>query len=344
MFSSPVTLRELRRLGVDAVASGLAQPIPELRFEAPGAPPIAFAYGRRRPADPSAVGFDRSALDPLLLEAAVAAGVDVRLGVTARVVGLEPPLLALGDGSRTVQASVIVGADGLRSTVARAAGVVTRPPMPRRIGLSFHVAAEQPIGPRPARRHPRWLRRPCAGAGRSRERRHRARRARRRRGCARPGRRRSSGESLRSIGAPGGPVLDHVAGAAPLAHAVRARTGASWVLVGDAAGFLDPLTGEGLHRALVSARLAAAAIDDHLSGSSRAFADYDRAMRRRFLGKDLVSSLFQAFLAQPVLLRYAVRRLADRPDVRERLELVLADLAPPSRVLDPRVLVRALAP
>ena len=67
-------------------------------------------------------------------------------------------------------------------------------------------------------------------------------------------------------------------------------------------------------------------------------------MRRRFLGKDLVSSLFQAFLAQPVLLRYAVRRLAARPDVRERLELVLADLAPASWVLDPRVLARALAP
>ena len=34
-----------------------------------------------------------------------------------------------------------------------------------------------------------------------------------------------------------------------------------WLLVGDAAGFLDPFTGEGLHRALVSTELAAAAIE-----------------------------------------------------------------------------------
>ena len=263
--------------------------------------------------------------------------------MTARVVGLEPPLLALGDGSRTVQASVIVGADGLRSTVARAAGVSrarrcraasasrsTSRPNNRTVHGRLVVIPDGYVGlaPVPGGRVNVGI--VLGGRGEA---------DLRGAGAAVVARR-----VLASVGAPDGSVLDHIAGAAPLAHAVRVRAGRSWVLVGDAAGFLDPLTGEGLHRALVSARLAATAIDDHLSGSSRALADYDRAMRRRFLGKDLVSSLFQAFLAQPVLLRYAVRRLADRPDVRERLELVLADLAPPSRVLDPRVLVRALAP
>ena len=67
-------------------------------------------------------------------------------------------------------------------------------------------------------------------------------------------------------------------------------------------------------------------------------------MTRRFFGKDVVTVLLQAFLARPWLLRYGVRRLASRGDVRERLELVLADLAPASTVLDPRVLLRGLAP
>ena len=144
VFSSPVTLRELRRLGTE-VGAEIAHPIPALRFEARGAPAVRFAYGRRGPDDPSAVGFDRSALDPLLLDAAAAAGVDVRLGVSARVVDLEPPTLALDSGAATVRAAVVVGADGLRSTVARAAGVVARPVMPRRVGLTFHVLPDAPM-------------------------------------------------------------------------------------------------------------------------------------------------------------------------------------------------------
>ena len=69
----------------------------------------------------------------------------------------------------------------------------------------------------------------------------------------------------------------------------------AWLLAGDAAGFLDPFTGEGLHRALVSAELAATAIHAHLGGEAGALAAYDRAAA--FLGKDVVSWLVQAFLA-----------------------------------------------
>ena len=58
-----------------------------------------------------------------------------------------------------------------------------------------------------------------------------------------------------------GVPTDAVAGAWPIGHRVVRRAGPGWLLVGDAAGFLDPFTGEGLHRALVSAELAAAAID-----------------------------------------------------------------------------------
>ena len=80
---------------------------------------------------------------------------------------------------------------------------------------------------------------------------------------------------------------DTVAGAWPLGHRVTRRAGPGWLLVGDAAGFLDPFTGEGLHRALVSAELAAAAIDRaRLAVERGAFDAYDRAMQRRFLAKD----------------------------------------------------------
>ena len=67
-------------------------------------------------------------------------------------------------------------------------------------------------------------------------------------------------------------------------------------------------------------------------------------MQRRFLAKDGVSWLVQAFLARPALFEYAARRIADRSAVRATMGLVMGDLVPPSRALDPRYLFRLLAP
>jgi flavin-dependent dehydrogenase len=146
----------------------------------------------------------------------------------------------------------------------------------------------------------------------------------------------------------GGPlstaICDSIEGAVPLGHRVTRRAGRDWLLVGDAAGFLDPFSGEGLHRALVSARLAASAIDRSLSGQTTALAAYDRAMRARFTAKDAVSWLVQAFLGRPELFEYAARRLATRPTIRNELGLVMGDLIPARRGFDPRFLARLLAP
>ena len=71
---------------------------------------------------------------------------------------------------------------------------------------------------------------------------------------------------------------------------------------------------------------------------------YDRAMRRRFAAKDAVSWLVQAFLARPAAFEYAARRLAARPQVRATMGLVMGDLVPASRGLDPRFLASLLAP
>jgi flavin-dependent dehydrogenase len=143
---------------------------------------------------------------------------------------------------------------------------------------------------------------------------------------------------------------DPIAGAWPLGHRVTRRAGTAgpsgpgWLLVGDAAGFLDPFTGEGLHRALVSAELAAHAIEMSAGRQDEAFAAYERAMRRRFLAKDVVSWVVQAFLGQPGLLEYAARRLASRATVRATMGLVMGDLVPANRALDPRYLAMLLAP
>jgi flavin-dependent dehydrogenase len=131
---------------------------------------------------------------------------------------------------------------------------------------------------------------------------------------------------------------------------VTRRAGPGWILIGDAAGFLDPFTGEGLHRALVSARLGAEATAAALRAGSdataraRALAAYDDSMSSRFATKDVVSLVVQGFLARPALFEYAARRLARRDRVRETMGLVMGDLVPASRALDPRFLAALLLP
>jgi flavin-dependent dehydrogenase len=132
--------------------------------------------------------------------------------------------------------------------------------------------------------------------------------------------------------------------ALPLANRVGRVAGRRHLLVGDAAGFIDPLTGEGIHRALVSSALAAEAISSWLNGDRNALTAYDRRLRARFRNKDVVSWLLQLFLATPALLDYAVARLERRDRLRDTLTLVMTDQLRPSRALDPRFLARLLAP
>jgi flavin-dependent dehydrogenase len=130
----------------------------------------------------------------------------------------------------------------------------------------------------------------------------------------------------------------------PLTQCVSRRAGPGFLLVGDAAGFVDPLSGEGLHRALVSAELGADAIRGWSAGSADALARYDARMTARFVAKDLLSWLLQLFLARPAALDYALRRLASRPTLRETFAGFLADLEPPRRAVDPRFILGVLAP
>ena len=354
VFTSPATVAELRRVGVaEPDLDRVARRLPAMRVETPRGMRFRLTYGDDGSLASAAVGLDRSALDPHLLDLARIAGADVRTGTTVRDV--RDGRATLTDGG-VVRARVIVGADGLRSTVAGDAGVVRRPPLGDRPALTFHVAE-----PEPHRLAPRDGRMVVFDGGYV--------------GLAPvPGGRVNVGivlaaaawrERLRSNGAAAttaavlalipaadddpvtwtAPKLcDTIEGASPVATRVAARSGRDWLLVGDAAGFLDPFTGEGLHRALRSAELAADAIDRHLHGDPSALAAYDRALTRRTRAKDAVSLLVQAFLGAPSAFEYAARRLASRSEVRETMGRVIGDLVPASTAFDPRFLVALLRP
>ena len=368
VFSSPATVDGLRRVGVDEATLGrVARRIPAMRVETPGGGAFRLTYGQRLrgPGDVAGmpVGFDRSALDPALLAMAAAAGTTVHEGTRVEHVALagdRPRLDVRGaDGPASYMADLVIGADGAGSLVARTVGVARPIRLGPRVGLTFHL--EDRAGDPPADARMRVFEDGYVGI------------------APVPGGRvnvgivlggswhaRLAGEGSEAVvdrvmaavpegaglaGSPPDPAawrtgrrVDRIAGASPLGRRVTRRAGPGWLLVGDAAGFLDPFTGEGLHRAVVSAELAARAALAWLDGRAGALAAYDRAMRRRFATKDVVSWLVQGFLGRPVLFEYAARRLGAREPVRETMGLVMGDLVPASRALDPRFLGALLRP
>src|SRR5207247_1996442 len=95
------------------------------------------------------------------------------------------------------------------------------------------------------------------------------------------------------------------------------------LLVGDAADFFDPFTGQGIYSALRGAELAAdtvAAALRHGGPVGRAaLAPYRRARRAAFAGKWVLERLIGLGVGWPALTERVVARLARRPDLADLL-------------------------
>jgi geranylgeranyl reductase family protein len=134
-----------------------------------------------------------------------------------------------------------------------------------------------------------------------------------------------------------------VSTAGPFARSTTRATADRAVLVGDAADFYDPFTGEGVYAALHGAEL----IHEHLSEliendtlEAKDLAVYDRARRRAFGGKWRVERLIGVAISHPRLLDHAAARLARRRAMADLLVGVTGDFVPPRAVLRPGFLLR----
>jgi flavin-dependent dehydrogenase len=234
---------------------------------------LRFRYGDRvvRSArSPVIFMTQRRRLDAFLLDAARAQGVEVREG--ARV--------ELGEQMRIdgapIKADVVVGADGANGTTARACGLG--------VGIVHGVALEGNV-PYTRLSRDRYRRRAVVeladipggygwvfpkgdhvnvGVGAWQEegprlRDHLART------CAAHGLRLDELEHLRGHRLPLRPVGTEIAGERAL-------------LVGDAAGLIDPVSGDGMYECFVSAALATSAIEDLLAGRSASLVPYAAAV------------------------------------------------------------------
>ncbi len=124
----------------------------------------------------------------------------------------------------------------------------------------------------------------------------------------------------------------------------RRSTGDGVLLVGDAADFFDPFTGEGICSALRGAALAAEAIDAALThhdgplGASD-LRGYRAARRRAFAGKWLVERLIGYGMLAPALFDRAIARM-QRRDMAHTLIGVTGHFVSPWRVINPLFLTR----
>jgi flavin-dependent dehydrogenase len=119
----------------------------------------------------------------------------------------------------------------------------------------------------------------------------------------------------------GAPPDSSARGAGPFLRQVRSRTLDRFVLVGDAAGYVDAITGEGLTLALRAASALGHMLPEVLAqGASRAsLVPYERAVARHYWRYALSVKLMLAIARYPVLRTRVIRGLARAPFLFEKL-------------------------
>ncbi len=135
--------------------------------------------------------------------------------------------------------------------------------------------------------------------------------------------------------------LGPVGALGPLAYEVIPPRCGGVLLVGDAAGFYDPFTGEGLYTALRSAELATEVADAALTAgdfSPPALAPFGRARHAAFRDKERLTRVLQVVIGRRWLANGVAHWLARRPDFLSLLMGVIGDFVPPKALLSPRLL------
>jgi geranylgeranyl reductase family protein len=354
-YLSPGCLSILDRLGVRSALEALSpQPIRGMRIEAPGGTVLTGVY----PGNGTALhgySLPRYRFDALLFDAARKAGVECHEGW--RVVNLireggsvTGVVADCGGRSRSLDASVTIGADGRNSVVSRRLGLfawhsshrkvalLRRFQLPVDLGdvgrvylgkagycilnpqgrgvLNVGVVVDQQGLPLHAPWEKVWW--DLLGAY----------------------------PRVREV-LQGARPLNAIRVLGPLACRARRVAGDGFLLVGDAASYYDPMTGEGVYQALRGAELAAKTVVDALSNGGPTVAGLGRYAvwyHRDFAPKDRVCWLLQQIVCRPRLCDLLVRRLDARPIHAEELMGVVGDLLAPRRLLRPAFWLRLPLP
>jgi flavin-dependent dehydrogenase len=248
-------------------------------------------------------GVRRTALHERMVAAVERAGIPVRWGVRVAAVNADGAVRTHGE---TLRARWVVGADGLRSRVRRAAGLAAPQPLRRRFGVRRHYrvapwtdlvevhwrdgveAYVSPVAPDEVGVAMLWR----------------------------------GGGDFDALLARFPPLAARLAGAEPISRdrgagpfpqRVRGVARGSLVLVGDAAGYLDAITGEGLGLACQQAEALATAL---VHGDLRRYARFCRRLARL---ADVFTRTLLVCERRRWLRQRMVRELGRRPELFSRL-------------------------
>lgn len=360
-YVSPEGLRILSAMGALGTLESHAASLTGMQVHAPSGDIIhgefVAAHGFRGFRD-RGLGIRRELLDATLLNCARDAGARVIEGVkveqierdtSGRVAGISA---STSGGRVSIGADLTIGADGLRSVVARRLNVAHQSRWPRRVALVAHYRGVRQIGSlgemhvtndgyigladvgngvtnvalvvpvsraRAMNGDPEaflhaWLQRHSTLAARF-----------------------ANAERVSPVRATG-----------PFASHARDVVTPGAMLVGDAADFFDPFTGEGIFAALrgggllapFAADVVAARADKNKTAEHSALAAYSRARCAAFVGKWRVERLIGAAVASPALMNVAARALARDRTLADLLVGVTGDFVPPGALVKPRTLLR----
>jgi flavin-dependent dehydrogenase len=338
---NPAGVAALRRLGVlDRVMAAGPARLDGWRIASDGGPSFLgrFSGGLH------GIALPRESLDAILLDHARAAGAEVRTGVkvTDLLRDEDGRVRGVVAGGEEIAARMVIGADGLRSIVLRRLRLLARAPRLRKLALTAHVRGVPDMG----------------GCGQVRA---------RGRGCV--GVAEVGGglanvtvvvpaeqahevggdadgyfdAALRECGFADAERVDDVLATGPFDCPVRSAVADGALLVGDAAGYYDPFTGQGIYRALRGAELAAETLGAALrAGDTRAAAlmPYERARRRAFGPGERLQHVVEAFVSRPRLLRWAANRLDRRPQLADAVIHATGDVHPVRSLLRPGLIAR----
>jgi flavin-dependent dehydrogenase len=357
---NPAGVAALRRLGVlERVMEAGPARLEGWRIASDGGP----SFVGRFHGGVHGIALPRETLDAILLDHARDAGVEVREGIKvtdllrdagetstspssfgggASLRGRSPRVRGVVAGGEEIAGRIVIGADGLRSIVLRRLGLLARAPRLRKLALTAHVRGLPDMGE--------------CGMVRARG-----------RGCI--GIAEVGGgvanvtvvvpaeqahevgghadayfdAALRESGFLDARRVDDVLATGPFDCPVRSAVADGALLVGDAAGYYDPFTGQGIYRALRGAELAAETIGAALragDASAAALMPYERARRRAFGPGERLQHMVEAFVSRPRLLRWAAHRLDRRPQLADAIIHATGDVHPVRSLLRPSLLAQ----
>ncbi|MBB3110392.1 geranylgeranyl reductase family protein [Paenibacillus phyllosphaerae] len=331
---NPGAVQALRRMGLN-----LEQPI---IVEAPVIEGWRLHFNRTKlavqfPGSVRGITCARDKLDHWLVDEAVQAGTELWQGVRVerllRENGRVTGVLCRMENGQTVkkQARLIIGADGLRSTVGREAGL-TKLGQLRKAAFTFHMEGVRELDPFIELHLQKGMVVGMAPVG--------------------------EGLANLTVGMPSelaknaarrkedfvrevlgqmphltkrietARLTDALLGCGPF-ECRGSAAAAGVILIGDAAGYYDPLTGQGIYRALRSAEMAAPMVMAALrSGLDGPLYRYNRIIREEFANAGRLQRYIELASRSPLVFKSALRGLALNRFWRERLTSVIGDIVP----------------